>query len=110
MPMGIPKSYETLPVIDFKVLHHPEGAPVATPVVVVTLNRPDKNNVFSTSLMDTFEKLYPLFDVDERRQNHRIDRDWEDLCAGADLKATEVEREVGKVGQRYMLETIFHIP
>ena len=58
-PVNIPRSYETLPLTNVKASHHREGAPVATPVVVVTLSRPDKNNVISTHLMDAFEKFYP---------------------------------------------------
>ena len=85
-PLNIPKSYETLPLTDVKVSHHPEGVPVATPVVVVTLNRPDKNNAFSTHLMDAFEKLYPLFDVDERVKVVVLTATGKIFCAGADLK------------------------
>ncbi|KAB8275940.1 ClpP/crotonase [Aspergillus minisclerotigenes] len=85
-PLDIPKSYETLPLRDVKISHHPEGAPVATPVVVVTLNRPDKNNAFSTHLMDAFEKLYPLFDVDERVKVVVLTATGKIFCAGADLK------------------------
>ncbi|KAJ1706942.1 enoyl-CoA hydratase/isomerase family protein [Aspergillus flavus] len=85
-PVDIPKSYETLLLTDVKVSHHPEGAPVATPVVVVTLNRPDKNNAFSTHLMDAFEKLFPLFDVDERVKVVVLTATGKIFCAGADLK------------------------
>ncbi|KAE8333983.1 ClpP/crotonase [Aspergillus sergii] len=85
-PVDIPKSYETLPLRDVKVSHRPEGAPVATPVVVVTLDRPDKNNAFSTHLMDAFEKLYPLFDVDERVKVVVLTATGKIFCAGADLK------------------------
>ncbi|KAB8238220.1 ClpP/crotonase [Aspergillus alliaceus] len=83
----IPKSYETLALADVKVSHYPEGAPVATPVVVVTLNRPDKNNAFSTELMDAFEKVYPMFDVDERVKVVVLTAAGKFFCAGADLKA-----------------------
>lgn len=82
----IPKSYETLALADVKVSHYPEGAPVATPVVVVTLNRPDKNNVFSTELMDAFERVYPMFDVDERVKVVVLTAAGKFFCAGADLK------------------------
>lgn len=46
-PIEIPKSYETLPLTHTRVSHYPTGAPEATPVVVVVLNRPEKNNAFS---------------------------------------------------------------
>ncbi|KAE8345059.1 hypothetical protein BDV24DRAFT_148490 [Aspergillus arachidicola] len=84
--VDIPKSYETLPLRDVKVSHHPQGAPVATPVVVVALDRPDKNNAFSPHLMDAFEKLYPLFDADERVKAIVLTATGKIFCAGADLK------------------------
>jgi enoyl-CoA hydratase/carnithine racemase len=49
-----------------KVSHHPAGSSTATPVVIVTLNRPKNQNAFTLDMMHDFEKVYPMFDVDER--------------------------------------------
>ena len=81
----IPKSYEALPVKDIKVSHYPENAPEATPVVVVTLNRPKQGNAFTIQMMRDFELVYPMFDLDERVKCIVITGAGKIFCAGADL-------------------------
>ena len=81
----IPKSYETLPVKDIKISHHPEGAPEATPVIVVTLNRPKQGNAFTIQMMQDFELVYPMFDLDERVKCIVVTGAGKFFCAGADL-------------------------
>ncbi|KAA8643945.1 hypothetical protein EYZ11_006358 [Aspergillus tanneri] len=85
-PINIPKSYETLHLTHVQVSHHPAGAPEATPVVVVTLNRPEKHNAFTNEMMDDFEKIYPMFDVDERVKVIVLTGAGKIFCAGADLE------------------------
>lgn len=85
-PINLPKSYETLPLTHVKVSHHPAGAPEATPVVVVTLNRPEKHNAFTIEMMDDFEKIYPMFDVDNRVKVVVLTGAGKIFCAGADLE------------------------
>ncbi|PLB47451.1 ClpP/crotonase [Aspergillus steynii IBT 23096] len=82
----IPSSYESLPLTHVKVSHHPAGSPEATPVVVVTLNRPDKHNAFTIEMMDDFEKIYPMFDIDERVKVVVLTGAGKIFCAGADLE------------------------
>jgi hypothetical protein len=84
--IDIPKSYETLSLTDVKVSHHPAGAPEATPVIVVTLNRPQKHNSFTLEMMHVFEKIYPMFDVDERVKVVVLTGAGKMFCAGADLE------------------------
>lgn len=95
-PIAIPTSYEIVPTTNIKVSHHPAGANTATPVIIVTLNRPDKQNAFTLDMMDDFEKLYPMFDVDERVKVIVLTGAGKSFCAGADLeigfKSAERER------------------
>jgi Enoyl-CoA hydratase/carnithine racemase len=84
--IDIPKSYETLSLTDVKVSHYPAGAVEATPVVVVTLNRPEKHNSFTLEMMHVFEKIYPMFDVDERVKVVVLTGAGKMFCAGADLE------------------------
>ncbi|CAI7617732.1 unnamed protein product [Penicillium glandicola] len=84
--IDIPKSYETVPLTDIKVSHHPAGALEATPVIVVTLNRPEKHNSFTLDMMHVFEKIYPMFDVDERVKVVVLTGAGKMFCAGADLE------------------------
>lgn len=65
-PIAIPTSYEEVKTTHIKVSHHPAGSSTATPVVIVTLNRPKNQNAFTLDMMHDFEKVYPMFDVDER--------------------------------------------
>lgn len=85
-PVAIPKSYESVSLTHVKVSHHPVGASEATPVIVVTLNRPDKHNAFTLEMMHAFEKLYGMFDVDERVKVVVLTGAGKMFCAGADLE------------------------
>ncbi|KAJ5351233.1 hypothetical protein N7452_000207 [Penicillium brevicompactum] len=95
-PVAIPKSYDSVSLTHVKVSHHPFGASEATPVIVVTLNRPDKHNAFTLEMMHAFEKLYGMFDVDERVKVVVLTGAGKIFCAGADLergfKGLEKER------------------
>ncbi|EOD50709.1 Enoyl- hydratase isomerase [Neofusicoccum parvum] len=85
-PVIVPASYETVPTTHIKVSHYPAGAETATPVVVVTLNRPEKQNAFTVQMMEDFEKVYPMFDVDERVKVVVLTGAGKTFCAGADLE------------------------
>lgn len=81
----LPLSYETVPTTHITVSHHPAGAGEATSVVVVTLNRPKNHNAFTLDMMRDFEKVYPMFDVDERVKAIVLTGAGKTFCAGADL-------------------------
>lgn len=83
--IDIPSSYESISLTDVKVSHHPAGDPQATPVIVVTLDRPHKNNAFTLEMMHAFEQLYKMFDVDERVKVIVLTGAGKMFCAGADL-------------------------
>jgi len=84
-PISIPFSYENLRTTHIKLSHHPAGAKDATPVVLVTLNRPNNHNAFTLDMMRDFEKVYPMFDVDERVKVVVLTGAGKTFCAGADL-------------------------
>lgn len=81
----IPQSYETVPTTHIKLSHHPAGSPTATPVVILTLNRPKNQNAFTLDMMKDFEKVYPMFDVDERVKVIVLTGAGKTFSAGADL-------------------------
>ncbi|KAK0129192.1 hypothetical protein ONS95_001127 [Cadophora gregata] len=83
--IDIPTSYETLGTTTVKLSHHPAGSSTATPVIVVTLNRPKNGNAFTVDMMRDFEKIYPMFDVDERVKVVVLTGAGKMFCAGADL-------------------------
>jgi enoyl-CoA hydratase/carnithine racemase len=83
--MPVPKSYKELLVKDISLSHFPPEATTATPIIVVTLNRPSKYNAFTTQMMKDFELCYPLFDIDERVKVIVLEGAGKMFCAGADL-------------------------
>ncbi|KAJ5171215.1 Crotonase core [Penicillium coprophilum] len=85
-PIELPSSYEKVETTGHVVVsHHPRGAPAVTPVVIVTLNRPTKRNAFTGEMLLDFEKLFPMFDVDERVKVIVLTGAGQTFCAGADL-------------------------
>ncbi|KAJ5648734.1 hypothetical protein N7490_005106 [Penicillium lividum] len=95
-PLDLPTSYETIPTSGHVIVkHHPPGSPTVTPIVVVTLNRPNKQNAFTGEMVFDFEKLFALFDVDERVKVIVLTGAGKTFCAGADLDIG-FTRHVGK--------------
>ncbi|GAB1191864.1 hypothetical protein APSETT444_001047 [Aspergillus pseudonomiae] len=82
----IPPSYEKLPTTHIKVSHYPAGAETATPVVVVVLNRPEKRNAFTGPMAEDLERVFAMFDVDERVKVVVLTGAGNTFCAGADLE------------------------
>ncbi|KAJ5211472.1 Enoyl-CoA hydratase AFT3-1 [Penicillium cinerascens] len=84
--IDLPSSYEKVPTTgQVAVSHHPASSPTVTPVIVVTLNRPAKNNAFTSQMVQDFEKFFPMFDVDERVKVVVLTGAGKIFCAGADL-------------------------
>ncbi|KAE8368856.1 ClpP/crotonase-like domain-containing protein [Aspergillus caelatus] len=82
----IPPSYEKLPTTHIKVSHYPAGAETATPVVVVILNRPEKRNAFTGPMAEDLERVFAMFDLDERVKAVVLTGAGNTFCAGADLE------------------------
>ncbi|KAJ5666598.1 Enoyl-CoA hydratase AKT3-1 [Penicillium macrosclerotiorum] len=85
LELNLPPSYETLDLTHIKVSHHPVGAPSATPVVVVTLNRPEKHNAFTPQMADSLTKAYHMFHIDSRVKVVVLTGAGKMFCAGMDL-------------------------
>ncbi|EAW08527.1 enoyl-CoA hydratase/isomerase family protein [Aspergillus clavatus NRRL 1] len=100
-PITIPTSYEALPTTHIKVAHHPAGSPTATPVVIVSLNRPEKHNAFTQIMAENLEKVFGMFDLDERVKAVVLTGAGNAFCAGADL-------EIGFGGGRERVRTTDH--
>ncbi|KAJ5186442.1 hypothetical protein N7449_011206 [Penicillium cf. viridicatum] len=80
-----PKSYETLDIKDVKVSHHPAGAPEPTPIIIVSLDRPTRRNAYTIEMMEAFELVYPMLDVDERVRAVILTGSGTAFCAGLDF-------------------------
>ena len=82
-----PSSYASLPWRHIKVSHVPESSPTPTPVILITLNRPDKYNAFTGTMQEDLCKAYELIDADDRVKAVVLTgAGSKAFCAGADLE------------------------
>lgn len=95
MPLIIvPQSYNSLPWRQILVSTHPASAPDVTPVMVLTINRPEKHNAFTIEIEDDMIRALDLFSVDDRVKAVVVAGAGRTFCAGADLNIG-LEREPG---------------
>jgi enoyl-CoA hydratase/carnithine racemase len=92
-PLQIPNSYTNLPVKQIKVSHVPESSPTPTPIILITLNRPQKSNAFTDQMREDMERVYELIDIDPRVKVVVLTGAGKNFCAGADL-------EIGFIGAK----------
>jgi len=88
-----PSSYATLKLHHIKVSHVPSSSPTPTPVILITLNRPDKHNAFTEIMREDLERVYELINIDPRVRSVVLTGAGRSFCAGADL-------EIGFVGAK----------
>ena len=86
-PLALPDSYEKLSLQEIRISHHPAGTPSPTPIVVLTLYRPGRNNAFTGLMTTELEHVFQLFDVDERVKCIVMTGHGRIFCAGADLES-----------------------
>ena len=84
-PLESPSSYATLPFKTIRLSHHPASSPAPTPVIILTLHRPGKNNAFMPEMRDELIRAYSLFDIDDRVKCIVFTGQGKMFCAGADL-------------------------
>lgn len=85
-PQNLPSSYASLDLQHIRVFHVPESSPTVTPVVVVKLWRPGKNNAFTDTMKNDMVRVYEMFDVDDRVKCIVLTGEGKMFCAGADLE------------------------
>jgi len=84
-PLKAPESYTSLSLHHVKVSHVPESSPTTTPVILITLNRPEKHNAFTDTMREDLERIYELIDIDPRVKVVVLTGAGRSFCAGADL-------------------------
>ncbi|EXJ92030.1 enoyl-CoA hydratase [Capronia epimyces CBS 606.96] len=85
-PLKVPESYSSLPLEHVKVSNVPASSPTVTPVILVTLNRPQKHNAFTDLMRENLERVYELVDIDPRVKVVVLTGAGRSFCAGADLE------------------------
>ncbi|KAJ5114275.1 Enoyl-CoA hydratase AKT3-1 [Penicillium alfredii] len=83
--ISVPLSYEALELTHVKLSHHPHGVPNATPVVVITLNRPEKHNAFTPQMANSLECTFRMIHFDNRVKVVVLTGAGRMFCAGSDL-------------------------
>ena len=85
-----PPSYAALGFKQIRLSHVPESSKEVTPVIVVTLYRPEKYNAFTTSIMGReLIETFRLLDIDDRVKCIVLTGQGKMFCAGADLQGDE---------------------
>lgn len=82
---AIPASYEKVDLPDIKLSHYPEGSETATPVAIITLNRPGKGNAFTPGMAQSLEHAFNMFHIDDRVKVIVLTGAGRLFCAGSDL-------------------------
>ena len=84
--LEIPESYESIPFRHIKVCNVPTSSKVVTPVLLITLNRPEKLNAFTDIMREDLERVYQLVNIDPRVKAVVLTGAGKAFCAGADLE------------------------
>ncbi|GLA23098.1 hypothetical protein AnigIFM63326_006726 [Aspergillus niger] len=100
MSISLPPSYESHPTSHIKLSHHPPNTPSPTPVIIITLNRPEKRNAFTSTMAQELEWAFTTLDRDPRVKVIVLTGSGDTFCAGADL---EIGFSVGEKGKKLNL-------
>ncbi|KAL1962148.1 hypothetical protein VTN77DRAFT_552 [Rasamsonia byssochlamydoides] len=96
--LSLPSSYAALPTKYIALSHVPAASPTPTKVIVVTLNRPEKNNAFTEAMGEELKEVFELFDVDDRVRAIVLTGAGKMFCAGADLEIGFLEAKNSEPG------------
>ncbi|PQE33335.1 enoyl- hydratase isomerase protein [Rutstroemia sp. NJR-2017a WRK4] len=85
MSPSLPTAYTTLPFRHIRVSHVPASSPVPTPIILITLYRPEKHNAFTDIMTEDLVTAFDLLSLDPRVKCIVITGHGKMFCAGADL-------------------------
>ncbi|PGH26511.1 hypothetical protein AJ80_01825 [Polytolypa hystricis UAMH7299] len=80
-----PPSYSALPLQQIRLAHVPASSPTPTPILLLTLNRPDKLNAFTNTMAREMVTIFKTIDIDDRIKVVVVTGSGRAFCAGADL-------------------------
>ncbi|KAM3067727.1 hypothetical protein ACMFMG_011463 [Clarireedia jacksonii] len=85
MSPSLPTTYNTLPFRHIRLSHVPSSSPTPTPIILITLYRPEKHNAFTDIMTDDLVTAFDLLSLDPRVKCIVITGSGKMFCAGADL-------------------------
>ena len=80
-----PLSYASLHLPQISLSHHPDATTIATPIIIISLNRVSKNNAFTSEMEHSLVTAFDLLDLDDRVRAIVVTGKGRMFCAGADL-------------------------
>jgi enoyl-CoA hydratase/carnithine racemase len=83
--ISLPGSYADVPFKEISISHVPSSSLSPTKVVVLKLNRPEKYNAVTETMLIEIEKAYDLFSKDDRVRAVVVTGAGKAFCVGADL-------------------------
>ncbi|KAK2751035.1 hypothetical protein FQN57_000110 [Myotisia sp. PD_48] len=94
-----PQSYAALPTQHIKLSHVPASSPTPTPILLLTLNRPEKLNAFTGTMAAEIQQTFRSVDLDPRVKVVVVTGAGRAFCAGADLE-NGFPKSTGKDGHK----------
>lgn len=97
LPAAPPANYAAVPYQQIRVSHVPASSPTPTPVILLTLYRPGKNNAYTEVMTKELHNAFGLLSIDDRVKTVVVTGHGKMFCAGADLEigfkyGTDTER------------------
>lgn len=81
-----PDSYSALSLPQLSLSHHPADSREVTPVIIIYLDRTNKNNAFTSEMELSLVQAFDMLDLDERVKAIVVTGKGRIFCAGADLE------------------------
>jgi enoyl-CoA hydratase/carnithine racemase len=84
-PASLPETYTNHPFTQIALSHHPSTSATVTPVIILTISRPEKQNAFTTIMCNELVSAFDMLDADDRVKAIVVTGEGKMFCAGADL-------------------------
>jgi enoyl-CoA hydratase/carnithine racemase len=81
-----PTSYANLPFKHISLSHHPTSSPAVTPIIIISIDRVEKNNAFTSEMEHGLVRAFDMLDLDDRVKAIVVTGKGRMFCAGADLE------------------------
>jgi len=81
-----PSSYSNIQFEHISLSHHPVSSPTVTPIIIICIDRVDKNNAFTSEMEYGLVKAFDMLDLDDRVKAIVVTGKGRMFCAGADLE------------------------
>ncbi|PGG95245.1 hypothetical protein AJ79_10170 [Helicocarpus griseus UAMH5409] len=81
----LPESYTTPADSELRIINHPESPPSVNPIIILTLNRPEKYNAMTVGMIESLERTLQLVDLDKRVKCVVLTGAGKAFCSGIDL-------------------------